>query len=158
MERVDPPVLRQFIDRLLAASEPCRALAESLGAGPLPSAFEFVFVCAQSLGGTMPDGRFKLHSGRFTTLAEVSSAHDAVHAGKLMWSHGVWIPVWVNVCVTARTASQTRLALCVSDRWCSPDPLRLSRDRGAPPENPLAPFRIRGPSAEEVRAIAGGAR
>ena len=149
--------LPQFIDRLLAVSEHCGAFAESLGAGPLPSAFEFVFVTTHSLGTTMADGRFKLRNGRFTTLAEVSSTHDAVHAGKLMWCHGAWIPAWVNVGVTARTASHTRLKLHVCDRWCSPDPLRLSRDLGAPPDNPLAPFRVRGPSAEQVRAIAAGA-
>jgi hypothetical protein len=137
---------REFIDRLILAGNTARKFAETLDYVnvKLPEKLIFTIQKYNDPGGTQSKiGKLKFLGGRFVNPSELKNL-SANRAASLLWVDGK-VPSWVNVKVKNYNSDSTELMLEFSRTLVQADEKKLYPDYGMEPNNPLIPFRIRGP-------------
>lgn len=144
---------KEYIDRLLLASNHARDLAMSLEYVNvnLPKQYCYsLFNSGDELDDKNQEQKIKLLGGRLLKRNELKQITPA-RAGELLWVDGS-VPEWVNICVIAYSTTHTEIEVMFAKRLVEADPEKLWPDLGMPPGNELAPFRVRGPSIADWEA------
>ena len=139
---------REFIDRLLVAGGAVRTLALSLGSEALPEKLVFTLRWESP---ARADGRVTFLGGRIIAPDQLVRL-GAAKAGGLLWVDGR-IPAWVNLTVCGKSDAATEIEARFTDHLMAADPLALPRDYREATDRPIAPFRVRGPSQEELTRL-----
>ena len=141
---------RAFIDRLILAGSTARKFAETLDyvKVKLPAKLTFTIHKYNDPRGTQSKfGKLKFLGGRFLNPSELKNL-SAAKAASLIWVDGK-VPSWINVYVKNYNADSTEIMLDFSKTLVPADEAKLSPDIGMKPNNPLVPFRIRGPIRQD---------
>jgi len=141
---------KAFIDRLILAGSTARKFADSLDyvKVKLPAKLTFTIHKYNDPRGTQSKlGKLKFLGGRFLNQSEVKNL-SADRAASLLWVDGK-VPSWINVNVENYNADSTEIMLEISRTLVPADEEKLPPDIGMKPDNPLVPFRIRGPIIQD---------
>lgn len=141
---------KEFIDRLLLAGDKARKFAESLDyvKEKLPENLIFtIFEYNDPNGRQSEDGKLKFLGGKFLDPKELKCL-SASKAASLLWVDGR-IPSWINISAIDYTSEATEMQMMFSKHLVKAEVENLYPDYGMEPNNPLLPFRLRGPSLEE---------
>jgi len=141
---------REFIDRLILAGDSARKFAETLDyvKVKLPDKLVFTLQEYNEPSGTQSkDGKLKFLGGRFVNPSELKCL-SASKAASLLWVDGK-VPTWINVNVKNYTVNTTEIELIFTKSLVPAEVENLYPDYGMEPNNPLVPFRIRGPWMQE---------
>lgn len=141
---------KAFIDRLILAGTTARNFAESLDyvKVKLPAKLTFTIHKYNDPRGTQSKfGKLKFLGGKFLNPSELKNL-SADRAASLLWVDGK-VPFWINVSVENYNADSTKIMLEFSRTIVPADEEKLPPDFGMKPNNPLVPFRIRGPIIQD---------
>jgi hypothetical protein len=141
---------KAFIDRLILAGSTARKFAETLDyvKVKLPVKLTFTIHKYNDPRGTQSKfGKLKFLGGRFLNPSELKNL-SAPKAASLMWVDGK-VPSWINVYVENYNTDSTEIMLEFSKTLVPADEEKLPPDYGMRPNNPLVPFRIRGPIIQD---------
>lgn len=143
-------VKKEFIDRLILAGETARKFAETLDYVKVKLPEKLVFTLQKyndQRGRQMEDGKLKFLGGRFVNQNELKCL-SASKAASLLWVDGK-IPSWINIYPINYTAETTEMKLWFSKLLVPAEEEKLPPDFGMENNNPLVPFRIRGPIIQD---------
>lgn len=141
---------KAFMDRLILAGSAARKFAESQDyvKAKLPSKLTFTIHKYNDPQGTQSKfGKLKFLGGRFLNPGELKNL-SAPRAASLLWVDGK-VPSWINVSVKNYNADSTEIMLEFSKTLVPADEAKLPPDIGMKPNDPLIPFRIRGPIIQD---------
>lgn len=136
----------EFGRRMERAAERARVLAQQYVEEALPSSFLYVLPeFDDPKGRRAPEGTLKYFGGRFVRPEELQLV-SAVRAVDLLWVDAR-VPAWINVNVQSIDADATVIRVRCSKKLCIADERTLGRDipTAVDPDDPVEPFRIRGP-------------
>jgi hypothetical protein len=137
---------REFGRRLERAAERARASAQEYVEEALPPSFLYVLPeCDDPKGRRAPEGQLKYFGGRFVRPEDLQLV-TAARAVDLLWVDG-HVPAWINVNVQSIDSDATVIRMRCSRDLRVADERALGRDIpiAVDPEDPVEPFRIRGP-------------
>lgn len=138
---------REFQRRLERAAVRARATAQHYVLENLPSKLLYILPLIDDARGSRgPKGTIKFFGGRFLRPEELYLV-SLKRAADLLWCDGK-IPAWVNVMVECLDDNATHILLYCSRDLRPADETKLGRDipSAVIPEDPVEPFRIRGPA------------
>lgn len=141
---------KAFIDRLILAGSTARQFAETLVyvKAKLPVKLTFTIHKYNDPRGTQSKfGKLKFLGGRFLNPSELKNL-SAPKAASLIWVDGK-VPSWINVYVENYSADSTEIMLEFSKTLVPADEAKLPPDIGMKPNDPLVPFRVRGPIIQD---------
>jgi hypothetical protein len=141
---------KAFIDRLILAGNTARIFAESLDyvKVKLPEKLTFtIHKFNDPLGTQSKFGKLKFLGGRFLNSSELKNL-SADTAASLLWVDGK-VPSWINIYPQDYTAEATEMKLEFSKLLVPAEEEKLPPDYGMKPNNPIIPFRIRGPIIQD---------
>jgi hypothetical protein len=139
-----------FTDRLILAGSTARKFAETLDyvKVKLPAKLTFTIHKYNDPRGTQSKfGKLKFLGGRFLNPSELKNL-SAAKTASLIWVDGK-VPSWINVYVKNYNADSTEIMLDFSKTLVPADEAKLPPDIGMKPNDPLVPFRIRGPIIQD---------
>lgn len=139
-----------FTDRLILAGNTARKFAETLDYVNVKLPDKLVFTLQEyndQLGRQSKNGKLKFLGGRFIDPSELKCL-SASNAASLLWVGGK-VPSWINVLPKNYTADTTEIELLFSKSLVPAEEEKLAPDYGMEFNNPLVPFRIRGPWMQE---------
>jgi hypothetical protein len=137
---------REFRWRLERAGELARELGQQLVIEQLPLKLVYILpVFDDPRGARGPKGTIKYFGGRFLRPKDLGPL-PALRAADLLWVDGK-VPAWINVNAQSLDSEVTVIRMRCSHDLQVADEVRLERDLPAAvdPEDPIEPFRIRGP-------------
>jgi hypothetical protein len=135
---------QEFRRRLERAGERARRFAQKYVVESLPPLSRYILpVIDDPNGKRAPEGMIKFFGGR---LLKPEALHlvPAARAADLLWIDGR-VPAWVNLSVTCLDGAHTHIRVRCCRSLVPADETVLPRDLGADAEDPIEPFRIRGP-------------
>ncbi len=141
---------KEFVDRLILAGDSARKFAETLEYVEEKLPEKLVFTLKKfndPRGRQSKDSKLKFLGGRILEPSELRCL-GAARAASLLWVDGK-VPTWINVNVKNYTVNTTEIELMFSKSLVPAEVENLYPDYGMGPNNPLVPFRIRGPGMEE---------
>lgn len=141
---------KEFIDRLILAGNTARKFAETLEYVEEKLPEKLVFTLQEfndPRGRQSKDGKLKFLGGRFLEPSELRCL-SAVKAASLLWVDGK-VPRWIDVNVKNFTVDYTEIMLLFTKSLEQAEVENLYPDIGMEFNNPLVPFRIRGPGMVE---------
>jgi len=141
---------RTFINRLILAGNTARKFATSLDYVNVKLPEKLIFTIQQynDPNGTQSKmGKLKFLGGRFLNPSELKNL-SADRAASLLWVDGK-VPSWIDVNVNNYDAYSTEIMLSFSKTLVPAVEEKLPPDYGMEPNNPLVPFRIRGPIIQD---------
>lgn len=141
---------REFIDKLIYSAALCRrlALAQEYVNEELVDEYVFSLNCSQvPLGETISDDEVKILGGRILKRSALKCI-SAMDAGKYLWVDGK-VPSWINVCAVGFSKDFTEIEVTYTNNLVEANLENMWPDVGMEKNNPLVPFRIRGPSLED---------
>ena len=141
---------RAFIDRLILAGSTARKFAETLDYVNVKLPEKLIFTIQKyndTRGSQSKVGKLKFLGGRFVNPSGLKNL-SAGRAASLLWVDGK-VPSWINVSVKNYTDDSTEIMLLFSKTVVPANEEKLSPDYGMESNNPLVPFRIRGPIIQD---------
>ena len=141
---------RDYIDRLILASDCARELAMSLDYVNVELSKQYCYSLYPSnelLDEKQYQEKIKILGGRILKRKELKQISPS-RTGELLWVDGL-VPEWVNICVIAYSSTYTEIEVMFTNRLIEANPENLPPDYGMQKGNELAPFRVRGPSVAD---------
>jgi hypothetical protein len=141
---------REFGRRLERAAERAREFAQRYVEEVLPPSFLYVLPEYDDPQGRRgPEGTMKYFGGRFLRAEDLSLVTSA-RATDLLWVDGR-LPAWINVNVESVNPEATVIRMRCSRELHRADEDMLGRDipTAVDPDDPVEPFRIRGPAVPQ---------